>query len=292
MLRRLTVSVLLLSLCASRVNAQGSGADPNRANIRQQVAALKWMDGPKPVPVFGVATVNLPEGYSMLGPEDTRRFMELSENPPSGATEYLVAPSDRRWFSVFEFSPDGYIKDNEKIDAQALLDAVRKGTEASNKLRRQKGWPEMTIVGWRYPPHYDNVTKHLEWAINAVSEGAAVVNFNTRILGRSGVTSAVLVVDPDALEASVKEFSSLVDRYQYIPGQKYSEFRAGDKTAEYGLAALIVGGAAAVATKAGFWKGLVALLAAGWKIVAAAFVALVGFVKNLFKRKKPDAALN
>ena len=38
--------------------------------------------------------------------------------------------------------------------------------------------------------------------------------------------------------------------------------------AAYGLGALVLGGAAAVATKKGFWALLVSLFAAGWKLIA------------------------
>jgi uncharacterized membrane-anchored protein len=48
----------------------------------------------------------------------------------------------------------------------------------------------------------------------------------------------------------------LLQNYSFNEGEKYSEFRSGDKIAEYGLSALIVGGAAAAAVKTGAFKGL------------------------------------
>ena len=64
----------------------------------------------------------------------------------------------------------------------------------------------------------------------------------------------------------------------------------GDKVAEYGLTALVVGGAAAVATKVGLFKYLWKLLLVGWKLVVAALAGLGAALKRLFTRgkKTPD----
>ena len=56
--------------------------------------------------------------------------------------------------------------------------------------------------------------------------------------------------------------------------------------AEFGLGALVLGGAAAAAVKAGWFKGLLVALAAGWKLVAAAAVAVFASIGKLFKRNK------
>lgn len=281
--------IVLFATIGSASFAQGNAQDDAAAaNVRQAIENLNWIKGPQTVQLFDVASIAVPVGYVFLKPEDTQKFMILNENPSSSATDYLLAPDDRHWFSVLSFSRTGYVSDDEKIDSEAaanILDSIRKGTEIANKERREKGWSEMTIVGWKFPPFYDAETKRLEWAINGVSDGAAVINFNSRILGRGGVTSAVLVADPEDLDTSVREFKTALRSYEYSIGQRYSEFRPGDKTAEYGLAALVAGGAAAIATKTGFWKMIAAALAASWKLVAAAFFGLIAYVRNLFKRK-------
>jgi uncharacterized membrane-anchored protein len=71
-----------------------------------------------------------------------------------------------------------------------------------------------------------------------------------------------------------------------VSGEKYSEFKQGDRIAEFGLAALILGGAAAIATKKGFWGALVAFFAAFWKLIAGVAVAALASLGSLFKRKK------
>jgi uncharacterized membrane-anchored protein len=56
--------------------------------------------------------------------------------------------------------------------------------------------------------------------------------------------------------------------------------------AEFGLAALVLGGAAAVATKKGFWAVIGGFLAAFWKLLAGLAVAAVAALGGLFKKKQ------
>jgi uncharacterized membrane-anchored protein len=98
--------------------------------------------------------------------------------------------------------------------------------------------------------------------------------------------SAVLVSEPASLDADIKEFKSVLKSFAYNSGESYSEFKSGDKVAEYGLAALILGGAAAVATKKGFWAVLAGFFAAFWKVLAGLAVAAVAGLGSVFKKKK------
>jgi uncharacterized membrane-anchored protein len=145
----------------------------------------------------------------------------------------------------------------------------------------------MQVIGWQTPPHYDAQSNRLEWAINGknLRTNYQVVNFNTRILGRGGVTSAVLIASPDALTASIDDFKAKLTGFDYSPGKRYAEYKPGDKIAKYGLAALITGGAAAIAVKTGLWKVIAGALVAGWKVIAAVTVAIFGGIARRFKRK-------
>lgn len=275
----------------SHADADASAADGQREAAvqayRDGIRQLNWIKGPQHVDLFDKAAIDVPDGFVFLNPEDTEKFNQLNHNL-GGAIEYLLAPRDMHWFAVFRFSADGYVPDKDKIDAPSLLESIQKNTEAGNKVRRQKGWDEMRVVGWKIPPYYDAETKRLEWAIDGRdSGGTSVVNFNTRILGREGVTSVVLVAAPDNLDAAIREFKGALVAFAYVPGQKYAEYKQGDKVAQYGLAALVTGGAAAIAVKTGFWKVIVGALAAGWKFVVAGVLALFGAISKFFKRKIP-----
>lgn len=115
-----------------------------------------------------------------------------------------------------------------------------------------------------------------------------MINYTVRLLGRHGYESAVLVSSPETLDADVRSFKTVLTGFNFSANEGYSEFKAGDHVAEFGLGALIVGGAAAVVAKTGFWKVIVGVLAAGWKIIAAAAVALFAGIGKLFGKKKND----
>jgi Zn-dependent protease len=82
------------------------------------------------------------------------------------------------------------------------------------------------------------------------------VTYTSRLLGRSGVTSAIPVPDVESLLENTEEFKTALRKFSHVPGERYSEFKKGDKIAEYDLAALILGAAAATATKKGFWTAI------------------------------------
>ncbi|HEX3396796.1 MAG TPA: DUF2167 domain-containing protein [Steroidobacteraceae bacterium] len=260
--------------------------DAARAEARQKFQALHWVNGPQKVQMFGKTSLQVPADYVFLDQAETAKLQALQHNLGSG-TEYFFAPKGGNWEVFFSYSDDGYVKDDEKIDAQALLKNIEDNTVAGNKKRRERGWDEMQVVGWQTAPHYDAQTNRLEWAIDGkdLQTNAVVVNFNTRILGRGGVTSAVLVSSPDALDESIGAFKTALNGFEYSSGQRYAEYKPGDKIAKYGLAALITGGAAAIAVKTGLWKVILGGLVAGWKLIAAAAVAIFGGLARRFRRK-------
>ncbi|WP_185640623.1 DUF2167 domain-containing protein [Burkholderia sp. Bp9142] len=220
----------------------------------------------------------VPQGFVFLGKSDTDRFMEVMHNPPSGQS-YMLAPENLSWFALVSYEDTGHVSDTETIDADGILQSIRSATDAGNEERAKRGWGTLTIQGWQEPPHYDTETKRLEWAtIAADQQQSQVVNFNTRILGRTGVVSAELVADPQSLSTSELGFKTALRGIDFVQGQSYSEFRDGDKVAEYGLSALIVGGTAAAVAKSGAGKWLI-------KGLIAAGIAVMAGVKRLFSRK-------
>lgn len=247
---------------------------------------LAWQVGPTDARIGDSATLSVPDGYVFLDAVDTKKLMEMMENIPTGK-EYVFAPVDLSWYAVFEFNPVGYVKDNESLDADSLLDSVRRGTEQSNIERKQRGWGTLSILGWKFQPRYDSNTRLLEWAFLAKSDqdNSQIINYNTRILGRTGVMEVVLVADPEILDNSVSAFKSAIGGYSFISGERYADYKQGDRVAEFGLAALIAGGAAAVATKKGFWAVIAAFLASAWKLIAAAIIGLIAWFASLFKSK-------
>lgn len=254
-----------------------------------QESPVQWVPGPTTANMGdGLAQIQVPTGYLFADADDTRELMQLFGNPPTDQEIGLIAPEseDEDWFLVFEYAPVGYVKDDEKdeIDAAAILESVREGTEASNDERKEMGGEALHIKGWFEEPHYNEKTHNLVWAIEAHGDDPAhrVVNYDVRLLGREGYVSATLVAGPDQVAAKLPEVEELLKGFSFMPGQRYAEFKEGDKVAEYGLAALVAGGAGAAAVKLGLFAKLLKLLGKAWKLVVVALVVVAGWLKRLF----------
>ena len=271
---------LSLGLCAKTADA-AEQANELPAEIKQ----LHWIEKGQGE-IAGKASIKIPDGYAFLNQADTSKLLQAFGNPPS-SDHFLIAPKSLDWFAVFSFEETGYVKDDEKIDAAELLKSMQAGDEAGNKERKKLGLEALYTEGWQVQPHYDESTRRLEWGLRLRDEsGQRNVNYTSRILGRTGVMSATLVSDTDALNKNTDEFKKVLTGFNYNNGQAYSEFKNGDKLAGIGLGALVLGGAAAVATKKGLWGVIGGFLAAGWKFIAAAFVALFAGIGKFFKRNK------
>src|SRR5262249_19029916 len=126
---------------------------------------------------------------------------------------------------------------------------------------------------------YDPQTNLLMWATRVRDNrgGMETINYNTRILGRGGVMSVNLVISPNLLQRELPKYKDIVKATSFQPGQKYSEWKAGDKVAAYGLTALVTGGAVAVLAKSGF-------LAKFGKLIIAAIIGIIGGIGVVFKK--------
>ncbi len=272
---------LLLLVFATPALAQSTGSrDANY--VLQELQKLAWQKGPGDGAIAGKATIKIPQGYAFLDERNTRRFIELMGNPPRDG-HYMIAPASLDWFAVFSFDPIGYVKDDEKIDAEQLLKDLKSGDERGNEERQRLGMSPIYTDGWHVPPHYDSDSKRLEWGLRLRDEkGRTNVNYTSRILGRTGVMSAVLVTSPQTLNEDMKAFSGALKGYEFVSGERYAEFKSGDKIAEYGLAALVIGGAAAAAAKSGLLKSLGKFL---WVIIGGAIAGGWSLLKRLLGRR-------
>ena len=250
-------------------------------------AVIPWQDGPTVGRLGSIAQITVPQGYRFAGQAGAIKLLELTQNPSSGHELGALVPNSKDdskdvWFVIFEFNETGYIKDDEKdkLDSAAILKSLQEGTEESNKVRKERGWQQFHVAGWNKPPFYNPRTNNLTWAIRGVADALGdqpqgeSINYSLRILGRRGTMNVDLVLAPRQVDAVVPEFENLMSGFSYVEGQKYAEFRAGDKVAEYGLTALVVGGAAAAVVKSG-------LLAKFWKLIVLGFVALAGAIKKI-----------
>jgi uncharacterized membrane-anchored protein len=248
-----------------------------------KLSSLPWIKGPAKADMKGIAGIDVPKDYMFVDGDGARKLMEVMGNFTSGSEVGLLAPTSMVWFAIFRFTDDGYVKDDDKdkLNADKILRSIREGTEDANAERKRRGWATMKVVGWQQEPAYNETTHNLEWAVIGESEGERVINYNTRILGRRGVMEVKLVVGSDELEANLPAYKQLVGTFDYKAGERYAEYKPGDKLAKYGLTALVAGGAVAVAAKTGLLATILLFFKKAWKLLIIAVVAVGAFIKRL-----------
>ena len=291
--------VLLLGVALAAPLPSAGAQESDREARRRAFESIEWAEGPVQGSLGTVADVRVPAGCRFTGREGAESFLIATENPPSGDEEGVLVCTDggdearrQSWFVVFSYDPSGYVKDDEKgkLDADAILATLREGTEAGNKERRARGWETLTLEGWVRPPYYDSATHNLTWSTRGRAESTgASVNHSVRLLGRGGVLHADLVLEPEQLASALERFDDVIAGTEFRAGNTYAEWRSGDKVAEYGLTALVAGGACAAAMKLGLfgklWKLLLAFALAAKKLIVLVVVAIGGGLRSLFRKK-------
>ncbi len=255
-----------------------------------EAAGVRLVRGPATVPLGRTAELKVPEGCGFVGEAGLQKFYELTKNDLTGG-EVGVLVGARSWMLFFDYKDSGYIKDDEKnqLDAAKLLSSLSAGQEQANASRKERGWDTLKITGWTTPPHYDDKTNHLKWAINLATSrdnfAGTFINESVRLLGRGGVMNVTMVTGNNSFRADeIATDALLASNFGFVPGQKYSEFKSGDRIAAYGLGALVLGGAGVLAAKAGLFAKLGLLLAKFGKLIFVALAAIGGYFIKMWKK--------
>jgi uncharacterized membrane-anchored protein len=281
--------------------AQAPAADAAAADGAQAPGQrLPWQPGPKPLDLGHGVKLDLPEGFAFLAQPEAGQLMEKMGNLHNEDMLGLVVSQrdDAEYVVTIDFEDQGHIKDDESLDGKELLESIREGEEDYNEERKKLGFSAIHAAGWDEEPHYDKQKHQLIWGLTVEASDGGSINYNTRILGRTGFVSLNLLTDKQHLAEYKPAGALLLSKTAFEPGKRYEDFNAStDKVAEYGLTGLVLGGAGlglAKAAKIGllakFGKGLIALLIAGKKVIVAAVIAAVAALRALFK-KKDDATV-
>ncbi len=300
--RALATLILIIALAAVTGVAQaqqdpGSEAQPEMTEEeyqRQFEAAINQLEWQREgVGRIGEqATVDIPAGHRFTRKDGTAQVLELMGNPPSDTRLGLLAPEDLNWFVVFDYDDIGYVKDDEKdeLDPTQILADLKEQSKITNEQRRDAGYGGLEVVGWAHPPKYNDRTNNLEWALQLKADsGEEVVNYRTKILGREGVMNAVLVCNPDQLDALLPDFQKRLASFQYLGGKKYAEFISGDRMAQVGLVGLIAGGTVFAAAKTGLLAKLLLSLKKLWVIIIAAVVGGFQWLKRMLTGRSSES---
>jgi uncharacterized membrane-anchored protein len=250
------------------------------------------------------AVLHLGQDYYFLPADEARLVLtEGWGNPPDQADGVLgmVFPAGRTfaddtWGAAITYEAIGYVSDSDAAatDYAAMMTEMQSRESALNAERARQGFPARHLIGWAQIPAYDARTHSLVWARNMQFDGMSenTLNYDIRMLGRSGVLSLNMVTvmsDLAETRAAAQRFASAVE---FRPGERYADYRSGDQVAEYGIAGLIAAGVGAtIAQKAGV---IALILAFGKKailFVLAGVALLWGRIRRLFAgRKQQDLA--
>ena len=252
--------------------------------------AIPWTQGPAVGEMGPWAQIEVPENFMFTGPEGAPKVLELTQNPPDPDTVGVLVPTGETadWLVFFDYSDSGHVKDDERdsIDANALLESLKAGTEAGNKERRARGWDSIYVTDWVVPPGYEPSTNRLAWGVRMREDsGDNFANYDVRVLGRTGVVSVTLACSPDQVQTLIPILQKLLNGFEFKAGQKYAEWRSGDKMAAYGLTGLVLGGAAVGAAKLGLFKTFFMFLAKFAKVVVLGFLAFLAGIWKLLTGK-------
>lgn len=293
--RLLAACLLLGSAFATHAEAPAATttADARQSEMAQASAAAKaaQIGGPAEITLKDQAVLKLPKGYVWVPQPAANQLMKAMGNSSNDHRLGLIFPASEQenWMMVAQYEDAGYIKDDDakNWNVDDLFKNLKEGTEGANEERRERGYPEIEIIGWVEKPSYDAAHHRLIWSMSAKDKGAAGnegagINYNTYALGRDGYITLNLITSLDQVGKDKAQAATLLSALNFKEGKRYEDFNAStDRTAEYGLAAL-VGGLAA--KKLGMFALAAGFLAKFAKVILLGGIAVVGVIGKVFKR--------
>ncbi|MDX1433330.1 MAG: DUF2167 domain-containing protein [Gammaproteobacteria bacterium] len=250
------------------------------------LASLEFHSGEVELP-GGIATVGVPDDFRYLSPADAERVLVNAwGNPPGNQTLGMLVPgadrilSDDGWAIIISYDADGYVRDDDadRIDFDALLDAMRAAAREANEDRLDAGYDTVELVGWAAKPRYDKKTHKLYWAkeLKFGDMPVSTVNYNVRVLGRRGVLVLNLVAGMPQLAEIEQAIPRVIAMTRFNPGYRYRDFNPElDAVAAYGLGALVAGKLASEADLAAMLGAWVQGPGKVWLLVLVALFAVV-----------------
>jgi uncharacterized membrane-anchored protein len=276
----------------------GEKQEPSKVQIDEvmKAADAAMRKGPADIPFAGQAVLHLPLNHGFIPAKESKRLLEALGNRVDNELIGVIVPmsESESWIIVATYENSGYVKDNEAREwkADELLESIRRGTEESNKTRKEKGIPELEVVGWAEKPTYDAANHRLVWSIASRDKGQPAtaeqgINYNTLALGREGYISMNLVAGLSHIEQLKPVAKSMLAALEFNSGKRYTDFNAGsDKVAAYGLAALVAG---AAAKKLGLFAVIAAFAAKFAKVIGLGALAVFGGFWKKFRGRKEDS---
>jgi len=285
-----------LALACALGLAPAQTQDPKQQEFEGAILAAKaaTVTGPSDIKLGEQAVLKLPAGMEYVAQPAAGRLMQAMGNSNDSRLLGLVqSTGESQWLVVARYEESGYIKEDDARDwnVDELFTSLKEGTAEANKQRKERGFPELEILGWVQKPSYDTAHHRLVWSMAAGTVGQAdaaeqSVNYNTYALGREGYITLNLITARDAIEQDKPAAHALLAALKFNDGKRYEDFNSStDKMAEYGLAALVAG----VAAKK---LGLLAVAAAFFvkfaKVLLLGGIGVLALIGKFVKGRKKD----
>lgn len=243
----------------------------------------------------GVATLEVPNGFYYLAPQDARTVLEAVWGNPAGAEPLgLLLPADHTpfdrdaWAVRLGYAPDGYVTDTETgpIDSDGMLERMKASAAAESKSRVANGYPAIDQVEWVTKPRYDRANRTLCWAksIRFVDVGDPALNHSTRVLGSKGVLMLDVIAGLGLTDLIKDHLGTVSAMARFNKGFRYEDFDpALDTVAVYRIDGLVAGRGE---TERSFLRFLVAFAKT---LCVFALVGVAAVLIRLLNRKRFDA---
>ena len=165
-----TKFAIFLFLAAILITLPSARAQMDTNDVQQLIKlarGLKYQQGEIDLG-GGLATLSVPKSFHFLDANNAETVLvKLWRNPPARKPPLgLLIPagmtpfSSNCWVVTISYNDDGYVKDDNasKINYNGLLKQMQQAVEENNKVRQEKGYPAVHLLGWAEPPHYDATT--------------------------------------------------------------------------------------------------------------------------------------
>jgi uncharacterized membrane-anchored protein len=242
----------------------------------------------------GLAEFSIPAGFKFLDPAQSAYVLQdLWGNPPSPTygmifPEYANDTFPTTWAIEISYSDEGHVDDGDasEIDYNDLLEQLKESAKEEGEARKSEGYPAYELLGWASPPFYDATNKKLHWAKLLKFDGdtTQTLNYNIRVLGRTGVLVLNAIGSPADLNEINQSLDGILKGVNFTKGNTYADYQEGiDKKASYGIAGLIAGG---ILAKTGILAKLGIFFAKFAKLIFIGIAAAAGGLWKWITGKK------
>lgn len=233
--------------------------NPVNGEALKILATLKYQHGDLTL-TNSFARLSVPTNFNYLGPSEAETVITRlwGNPPPTNHLLGLLLPADKTpiqpgcWAVVIYYSEEGFVRDDAAahISYNDLLKRMQDQVHQNNHFLAENGYPTVELLGWAMPPHYDAATHELYWAktFQFAGRDQQTVNYDIRILGRSGMLMLRAVAQMDQLDEINQNTPQILRLFSFIEGHRYEDFiPQQDKVAKYDVSGLVSGGLAETA---------------------------------------------